>query len=421
MDLLGLYLSVPFCRSKCTYCNFASGVFPASYFEQYVARVEDDLRGARARAAGWGAALPERVDSIYLGGGTPSLLPAALLERLFAAIRGAFAVDGNAEITVECAPGQLEDGALAAMAACGVNRVSFGVQSFVDEEARRAGRLHTRAVALRDVERVRAAGIGRVNLDLIAGLPGQTRESWRESLEVLCGVAPEHASVYMLEVDEDSRLGREIVKGGLQYSAALVPEDDAIAEMYVEAVDFLGARGLAQYEISNFAQRGAESRHNLKYWRREAYLGLGLDAHSMLRDAGGRALRFATTDELEPFLQGPGWAEPHWLTREEEMEEAWFLGLRLNVGVDPAARRAEVCAEAVGRFEEVIAELVSDGLMESADGRVRVTARGRLLSNEVFSRFIGEPVSHLTNEDQFDQPMDEDLSIGRRTPAECLN
>src|SRR5690242_340446 len=145
MDSVGIYLSVPFCRSKCTYCNFASGVFPASYFDRYVARVEDDVRGARELVSGWGAALPERVDSIYLGGGTPSLLPAALLRRLFAAIRGSFAVDADAEITVECAPGQLADEALAAMAAIGVNRVSFGVQSFVSEEARRAGRLHTRA------------------------------------------------------------------------------------------------------------------------------------------------------------------------------------------------------------------------------------------------------------------------------------
>ncbi|HXE05642.1 MAG TPA: radical SAM family heme chaperone HemW [Bryobacteraceae bacterium] len=393
MDSVGIYLSVPFCRSKCTYCNFASGVFPASYFERYVARVEDDLRGARACVAGWGAVLPERVDSIYLGGGTPSLLPAELLQRLFAAIRNNFAVDADAEITVECAPGQLEDEALAAMAACGVNRVSFGVQSFVDEEARRAGRLHSRAVALRDVERVRAAGIGRVNLDLIAGLAGQTRDSWRCSLETLRGAEPDHASVYMLEVDEDSRLGRELGKGGQRYSAALVPEEDAIAEMYVEAVEFLEQRGLAQYEISNFARSGGESRHNLKYWRREAYLGLGLDAHSMLRDAVGRALRFATTDDLDGFLQGPGWADPQRLSREGELEEAWFLGLRLNAGLDLAALRAEFGAEAVSRFDSVIAEMVSDGLMEREAGRVRLTLRGRLLSNEVFERFVGEPVN----------------------------
>lgn len=392
MDSLGLYLSIPFCRSKCTYCNFASGVYPASYFEPYVARVEEDLGGARALMSGWAAALPERVDSIYLGGGTPSLLPAALLERLFAAIRDAFAVNADAEITVECAPGQVADDALEAMVACGVNRLSFGVQSFINEEAARAGRLHTRAMALSDVERVCAAGIGRVNLDLIAGLAGQTRDSWRESLEVLAGAEPEHASVYMLEVDDDSRLGREIGAGGQRYSAALVPEDDAIAEMYVEAVELLAARGWTQYEISNFARSGGESRHNLKYWRREPYLGLGLDAHSMLRDADGRALRFATTGELEPFLKSPGWAEPERLTREAELEEAWFLGLRLNAGVELDALRAEFGADAVERFEPVIAGSVAGGLMEREGGRVRLTLRGRLLSNEVFEQFIGEPV-----------------------------
>lgn len=393
MDALGLYLSIPFCRSKCTYCNFASGVFPASYFDRYVERVEEDLRGMRARAVAWGARLPERVDSIYLGGGTPSLLPAALVRRLFAALRGEFAVDGGAEITVECAPGQLEDATLAALAEAGVNRVSFGVQSFVDDEAKHTGRLHTRAIALGDVERVRRAGIERVNLDLIAGLPGQTRASWRESLGVLCSARPDHASVYMLEVDDDSRLGREIGAGGLKYYAPQVPADDVIAEMYLEAVEFLAANGLPQYEISNFAAPGRESRHNLKYWLRQPYLGLGLDAHSMLRDDEGHALRFATTDELEPFLKSAGWAEPQRLARAEELEEAWFLGLRLNAGVDLAALHAEFGEDALGGFGAVLDELVADGLIQRNGNAVRLTPDGRLLSNEVFARFLGEALS----------------------------
>jgi oxygen-independent coproporphyrinogen-3 oxidase len=393
MDSLGLYISIPFCKSKCTYCNFASGVFPASYFERYVERVEEDLRGMRRQAELWGAELPERVDSVYFGGGTPSILPAPLLRRIFAAICGTFAVDPRAEITVECAPGQLEEDTLAAMAGCGVNRVSFGVQSFVDEEAKHTGRLHTRAIALRDVQRVRLAGISRVNLDLIAGLPGQTRASWRESLEVLGSTIPDHASIYTLEVDEDSRLGREIGSGGLKYYAPRVPADDAIAEMYMEAVEFFALKGLPQYEISNFAAPGAGSRHNLKYWLREQYLGIGLDAHSMLRNAEGRPRRFATTDELEPFLKAAEWTEPQPLTRKEELEEAWFLGLRLNAGVALAALCAEFGADTVRRFDSVITELVSDGLVECAGDRVRLTLRGRLLSNEVFERFLGEPVS----------------------------
>jgi oxygen-independent coproporphyrinogen III oxidase len=393
MDKLGLYISIPFCRSKCTYCNFASGVFPASYFERYVERLEEELCGTRAQAVRWNAVLPERVDSIYLGGGTPSLLPAELLKRVFIAIRSSFLVESSAEVTVECAPGQLEDETLAAMVDCGVNRISFGVQSFIDEEAKHTGRLHTCVIALRDRERVRQVGINRVNLDLIAGLPGQTLASWRESLEVLRSAHPDHASIYMLEVDDDSRLGREIGSGGLRYYAPQIPSEDAIAEMYVEAAEFLAANGLPQYEISNFAAHGTESRHNLKYWLRQPYLGLGLDAHSMLRDPNGCALRFATTDELESFLNSAHWTEPERLTRDEELEEAWFLGLRLNTGVKLAALCAEFGENVVGRFDSVIAELLSDGLIERVGDRVYLTMQGRLLSNEVFACFLAEPVN----------------------------
>lgn len=391
MDL-GLYISIPFCRSKCTYCNFASGVFPTSSFPRYIERLEQDLRATRPLAEQWNTSLPQRIDSIYLGGGTPSLLPAPLLQRLFAAIRAEFAIAPDAEITVECAPGQLEDPTLDAMAQCGVNRVSFGVQSFIDEEARHSGRLHTRDAALRDVARVRAAGIHRISLDLIAGLPGQTPASWRESLRVLRDAAPDHASIYMLEVDDDSRLGRELGAGGLKYYAPLVPPDDAIAEMYSEAVNFLAANGLLQYEISNFAPPGSESRHNLKYWLRQPYLGLGLDAHSMLRDREGRALRFATTDELGRFLESPGWSVPQLLTPADELEEAWFLGLRLNSGISLSALHAEFSREAIDAFVPTLSDLASDGLIEQATGRIRLTPQGRLLSNEVFARFLAEPV-----------------------------
>jgi oxygen-independent coproporphyrinogen-3 oxidase len=393
MQSLGLYVSVPFCKSKCTYCNFASGVFPLGSMDRYLERMEQDLRAIRGRAAAWGAALPEVVDTVYLGGGTPSLMSAEQLRRLFAALRREFVVLPHAEITVECAPGQLDDGTLAAMVEAGVNRISFGVQSFVDAEARQTGRLHTCEVALRDVERVRAAGVARVSVDLIAGLPGQTRDSWRRSLEVLAGAAADHASVYMLEVDDDSRLGREIGSGGLKYYAPLTPGDDAIAEMYLETCGFLAACGLAQYEISNFARSGAESRHNLKYWGRAPYLGLGLDAHSMLRSAAGAAIRFATGDELEPFLRGAGWSEARTLERAEELEEAWFLGLRLQRGVSVAELREEFGAAPVEAFEPVLAELEQDALIERAGDRVTLTERGRLVSNEVFGRFLLEPAA----------------------------
>lgn len=394
MELLGLYLSIPFCRSKCTYCNFASSVYPAGYHERYVARLEEDLRAIRSSTRSWSATLPGAVDSIYLGGGTPTLLSAAQLRGLFIVLRREFAVLPTAEITVECAPGQLPPDVLDALAECGVNRISFGVQSFVDSEARATGRLHTRAIALEDIRRVQAAGIRAVSVDLIAGLPGQTLGSWFESLAVLADSGVDHASVYMLEVDGDSRLGRELLASGGRYHAPCVPADDLIADFYSEAVGFLAGHGLAQYEISNFAHPGHESQHNLKYWRREPYLGFGLDAHSMLRARSESALRFATTDDLDSYLAGPSWPEPpRLLSGEEAQEEAWFLGLRLNEGVSLAALRREFSAPAICASLDTMRELESEGLLAFLDGdRVALTPRGRLLSNEVFARFLVEPV-----------------------------
>jgi oxygen-independent coproporphyrinogen-3 oxidase len=395
MDLLGLYLSIPFCRSKCTYCNFASGVFPVAYHERYVARLEEDLRGIRSRAREWKASLPEAADSVYLGGGTPTLLAPTLIRRLFTSLRREFALTPTAEITVECAPGQMEPAVLDALAECGMNRISFGAQSFVDSEARQTGRLHSRSVALEDIVRVRAAGIRSVSVDLIAGLPGQTLDSWFESLRVLADTGVDHASIYMLEVDDESRLGREMLLGGARYHAHQVPDDDQIATMYTEAIGFLAGCGLAQYEISNFAHPGSESRHNRKYWRREPYLGFGLDAHSMLRGHRGAALRFATSDDLESYLAGPAWPEtPRRLSRAEELEEAWFLGLRLNEGLSLAALREEFSGPALLANLETLAELESEGLLARLDNdRIALTPRGRLLSNEVFSRFLAEPAT----------------------------
>jgi oxygen-independent coproporphyrinogen III oxidase len=390
--MLGIYISVPFCRSKCTFCNFSSGVFPAAYHPRYVARVEEDLSGFRARAKQWGALPPRAVDSIYLGGGTPTLLAPTLLRHLFTTVRREFAVLPTAEITVECAPGQLEPAVLDALAECGVNRISFGVQSFVDAEAKAIGRLHTRAIALDDIRRVRAAGIHNLSVDLIAGLPGQTLDSWYESLAVLVESEVDHASLYMLEVDDESRLGRELLVNGGRYHAPAVPNDDLVAELYTEGIGYLAGHGLAQYEISNFARSGSESAHNLKYWRRQPYLGFGLDAHSMLRTHARAALRFGSTDDLDRYLADPGWGEPRLLDRQEEMEEAWFLGLRLNEGVSLAALRREFGASAVRESLSTIADLEEEKLVTFFEGdRLALTARGRLLSNDVFERFLAEP------------------------------
>lgn len=404
-DKLGLYLSIPFCRSKCTYCNFASGVYPAGDHERYVDRLIADLKASQAWANEMGVSLGRRVDTIYLGGGTPSLLEPELIARLFAAMRAEFKVEKDAEITVECAPGQLADATIEALVKAGVNRVSLGVQSFIDREAQVSGRLHNRAMVLDDLRRLRGMGISNLNLDLIAGLAAQTHASWDESLAVLIETEVPHASVYMLEVDEDSRLGREMLAGGARYHADLVPSDEAIARMYERAIERLAAAGLRQYEISNFAREGFTSRHNLRYWQRRPYLGLGLDASSALeaeraarpgrvRGDSDYVLRSKTTDDLKAYLAGADSALEHavetaWLSPESQHEEAWFLGLRLNAGVDPAALKREFGGQRVGRALEVVRHLEEDGLVQTAGKAVRLTPRGRLLSNEVFQEFLG--------------------------------
>jgi oxygen-independent coproporphyrinogen-3 oxidase len=394
-NALGLYIAIPFCRSKCTYCNFASGVYPASEHARYVDRLVNDLQSAGEWAGQVNVNLPRRVDTVYLGGGTPSLLAPGLIQNLFTAIRANFHLDADAEITVECAPGQIAGETLDALVAAGVNRVSLGVQSFIDREAQSSGRLHSRAIVEDDLRRLRAAGIRNINLDLIAGLAGQTFASWQESLNALIGAGVPHASVYMLEVDEDSRLGREMLAGGVRYHAELVPNDDAIARMYSEAIDSLATAGLAQYEISNFCQPGFASRHNLRYWQRRPYLGLGLDASSMLRAPRSgpgdlpNVLRATTADDLTAYLEASQPLETAWHSPASQLEEAWFLGLRLNAGVSVADLESEFGRAAVAPALEVVSRLAEEGLLVSEGGVVRLTACGQLLSNDVFQEFLG--------------------------------
>lgn len=386
---VGLYISVPFCRAKCTFCNFASGVYPVSAMPAYLAALRRQLEGARAWAYARHLCLPGRVDTIYLGGGTPSLLPPALLEELFAAIRAEFAVDADAEITLEAAPLQLEPSTLDAALRAGVNRVSFGVQSFVDGEARATARTHSGEQALAEIERMRSAGVAHVSADLIAGLPGQTSATWACSVAALASAPVDHASIYMFELDEDSRLGAEALRGGLRFGAALLPNEDAVADWYVEACATLAGNHLAQYEISNFARPGGRSRHNERYWLRSPYLGLGVDAHSMLHHRNGSAARFAVGDELDSFLGGATWDEPELLTPAQELEEAWFLGLRRNAGVSLARLGQQFGTAAVALYLMELRQLADSGLVVfEGNDTVSLTSRGRLLSNEVFAALL---------------------------------
>lgn len=386
---LGVYISLPFCRTKCSYCNFASDVFSRAVFDRYVDRVCSDIENARQIADQVGGQIERTVDSIYLGGGTPTVLETSQLERIFAAVQNRFDVDPQAEITVECAPGTLTDAMLEFLPRCGVNRVSLGVQSFVDREAASVGRQHKRVTVLEDLVRLRSAGITNINLDLIAGLPHQTAESWEFSLAQAIATGAPHVSVYMLEVDEDSRLGSELLAGGTRYHAHFVPDEDTVADFYIAACEQLQSSGTLQYEISNFAREGLGSRHNLKYWTRQPYFGFGVDAHSMLLSSTPEfdAVRFAPSDSLDQFMNGAGPSRTP-VPLLAALEEHFFLGLRLNRGIDLSELTNRFSQAALAQPLAAVEDLIQGGFVERRGHNIRLTSRGRLLSNEVFERLL---------------------------------
>lgn len=384
---LGLYISVPFCRAKCSFCNFASGVGTADAVDRYVQLLCGEMRAARRAAAAAGLSLPEIVDSVYFGGGTPSLLTPRQIEQVFAVVREEFSLQPAAEVTLEAAPGQIDDKVLEAALACGVNRVSLGVQSFVDREAQAVGRSHTERSCRAELERLHSAGCSHVGADLIAGLPYQTETSWQHSLDVATSAGWEHLSVYMFEVDAESRLGREVLGGGARLHAPAVPSDDLVAALYEQACERLPAAGFPQYEISNFAKDSTRSQHNLKYWLREPYLGFGLDAHSMLASPEGDVWRWANADELTAYDGAPRMNLAERASQREIFEEIVFLGLRLNEGLTwrSLERFPESWTEELRQAAAMLAE--HDLLMLEGE-RLRLTARGRLLSSEVFGELL---------------------------------
>ncbi len=358
-SVAGVYLSYPFCAQKCTYCNFASGVFPREQERKYVAALAAELR---AHPWEW---TPE---TVYWGGGTPSILELEDFRALMAWIPGR----PWAEATLEAAPGTVTPERARAWAACGINRVSLGVQSFVETEIRRTGRKHTARAVEAEISILRDAGITNVNIDLIAGLSGQTEASWRESLDWIERLSPPHVSVYMLEVDDDSRLGKELLLGGVRYGAADTPGEDQTAAFYETAVERLDALGIRRYEISNFARHGFESLHNLKYWKLEPYAGFGADAHSF----DGRVRR-QNPESVQEYIEG----RPCESAASRPNEERFFVGLRLSAGIRPEP-------EDWVRFSKPIQRFLDAGLLETEGGILRLTGRGVLLSNEVFQEFL---------------------------------
>ena len=292
---LGVYIQVPFCQTKCTYCNFHTGVVAREKYAPYAAAVRREI--AKLGAFGEISALRDAaVDTVYFGGGTPSLLEPSALAGILCALRQNFAfadsaarpsgststatAAAHAEITLEADPETITPEKAQAWIAAGFNRISLGVQSFNDHELQAAGRMHRRADVFAASQILREAGFCNVSMDLIAGLAQQTRESWEESVERILEIRPEHISIYLLEIDEGSRLGKESLAGGSRYSAESIPSDDAMAEAYESACACLAEAGYEHYEISNWGLPGFRSRHNLKYWRREPYIGLGAGAHS---------------------------------------------------------------------------------------------------------------------------------------------
>jgi len=384
MNRLGIYVQVPFCQTKCTYCNFHTGVVSSARFAPYVNCVCEEIRRHRTFYPAAGVILPAGiadtvVDTVYIGGGTPSLLDPAHLGRIVEAVRENFAAELR-EVTLEADPETASESKAAAWVAAGINRVSFGVQSFCDEELQAAGRMHRRADVYRTAPILRAAGISNISFDLIAGLPKQTRESWRESLDALVELAPEHVSIYLLEVDEGSRLGGELLRGGKRYSAGDVPSDDEMAEFYETGCAVLEAAGYRHYEISNWAKPGFASRHNLKYWRREAYLGFGAGAHSFsgterwanVHDAAGY---------VNAVMAGRLPVEQHEvLTAESALEEELFLGLRQLEGIDLERIERQYGVSLDSRF----ARLTSAGLIEREGSVARLAPERISVSNEVF-------------------------------------
>jgi oxygen-independent coproporphyrinogen-3 oxidase len=401
----GLYLHVPFCARRCAYCDFFSTEEKLRLLPSYVRALsrEAEQVGAAGRSP--------VVGSVYFGGGTPSLLGPDQVGTLLGKIRSAFTVETDAEITLEANPGTLDGGRLRGFREAGVNRLSLGVQSMVDDELRLLGRIHTSDMAERTFREARRSGWETISLDLIFGLPGQTVDVWVRTLAQAMDLAPEHLSLYSLTLERGTELARAVRRGALP-----APEEDASAEMYERAEEMLAGAGYRHYEISNWARDDADNasagrgnlsagkypkyscRHNLRYWLNLPYLGFGAGAHGC---AGGK--RYATIRSVEKYIARlrNGWSRRFPLTtavsrsvvrtRDDEMRETMWLGLRLTeTGVDRGGFRRRFDEDYYDRFRVEIESAIAEGLLEQTppENSLRLTPRGRLLGNRVFRLFV---------------------------------
>jgi oxygen-independent coproporphyrinogen-3 oxidase len=385
MTRLGVYVQVPFCQTKCTYCNFHTGVFSKELYAPYVRAVCREIAEfPRLLRENGIADVPEIVvDTVYLGGGTPSLLDPANLAQIIEAIRASFPSQFE-EVTLEADPETISPEKAAAWREAGFNRISMGVQSFDDAELRAAGRMHRRADVFGATEILRAAGLANLSFDLIAGLPHQTDRSWEESVEQLLQLRPEHVSIYMMEIDEGSRLGLEVLQSGERYSAKSLPSDDSMANYYEHGSRQLAASGYEHYEISNWGLPGFESRHNLKYWRREPYFGFGAGAHSF-----NGSQRWANAHDpasyADSVLHGRFPVEQlDSVTHGQALEEELFLGLRQLAGIELNNIESKYGANLRPRVQELVAQ----GLVEWDGPRLRLSPERLTVSNEVFVHLL---------------------------------
>jgi oxygen-independent coproporphyrinogen-3 oxidase len=379
--VLGLYVHVPFCSAICNYCNFNRGLFDAALKEQYVSALLQEIGAAADLSTPPGAGgVP--ADTIYFGGGTPSLLEPSEIGAVIAACRQAFDVSPGAEVTMEANPETVTSGRLAGFRAAGINRLSYGVQSFRDEELQRLSRLHTAGRAAEAFAMARAEGFDNISLDLMMWLPQQTVPQWLESVDALVALGPDHASMYMLEIYPNAPLRDAMARG----SWSVAPDDD-VAEMYLSGLDRMDGAGYAQYEISNVSRPGRESRHNLKYWTDGEWRGFGCGAHST---RGG--VRWSNVASITEYIAGARVAERRAMTPDQQLEEALFTGLRLSAGIDLQAVKVRYGVDVWARFGGELQPFVDQRLL-IYDGRsLRLTRAGMLLAHEMMTVFIRSTV-----------------------------
>jgi oxygen-independent coproporphyrinogen-3 oxidase len=376
MTAAGLYVHIPFCSSRCSYCDFATGLYQSELAERYVAALIEEIRTSRYSGA--------NVDTIYFGGGTPSLLAPSQLDRILVTLSQHFEIDPAAEVTLEINPGSVTREKLEAFRSLGINRASFGAQTFDDRELAKLGRSHTAADALKTFTDLRNAGFENISFDLIAGLPGQTLTGWQRNIKQALDLNPEHLSFYLLEVHSGTPLA-EHIRRGLQP----VPDDDLAGVIYQWMLDEACEAGYEHYEISNLCRAGFHSRHNVKYWTTEPYYGFGCSAHSY----DGRARRWSNHRDVLKYVEtiengGSSVVEEQELSVTDLRAEALFLGMRMMRGVDARRYREsfgvdlrEAHADDLDRFRKA-------GLLEFDGDLIRLTRTGALLSNEVFAAFV---------------------------------